>query len=185
MKEPANDCNLTYPIFNISSLNSKMTQYDPNTVPIMQHWSKWPFHTKEWKKNQSNTSSSFFILPSSSLHTKVPLTVGTAGAYVYIIHIKQNAARQIKWPQHRKQFLRGHTSDSFVHKRVVFPFVFVCFCLPLVYPPAPPPRTSPPRLVCCETPSHVKSQKPRQVTKTGPDFSAHQSKQQARSHHNG
>lgn len=40
-------------IFNISSLNSKMTRYDPNTVPIMQHWSKWPFHAEERKKKKS------------------------------------------------------------------------------------------------------------------------------------
>lgn len=50
MKEASNECNLSSPIFNISSLNSKVTRYDPNTVPIMQHWSKWPFHTEEWRK---------------------------------------------------------------------------------------------------------------------------------------
>lgn len=185
MKEPANDCNLTYPIFNISSLNSKMTQYDPNTVPIIQHWSKWPFHTEEWKKINPTPPPLFFILAHYSLHTKVPLAIGTACTCVYIIYTKQNAACQINWPQHRKQSLHGHTSNSFVHKHVVFLFVFVCFCLPPVSPLYPPYATPLPRLVCCETPSHVKSQKPRQVTKTGPDFSAHQSKHRAWSHHNG
>lgn len=38
-------CNLTGLFFNISSLNSKITWYDPNLVPITLHWSKWPFHT--------------------------------------------------------------------------------------------------------------------------------------------
>lgn len=35
--------------FNISSLNSKITWYDPNLVPITLHWSKWPFHTRAQK----------------------------------------------------------------------------------------------------------------------------------------
>lgn len=35
--------------FNISSLNSKITWYDPNLVPITLHWSKWPFHTRARK----------------------------------------------------------------------------------------------------------------------------------------
>lgn len=38
-------CNLPMLFFNISSLNSKITWYDPNLVPITLHWSKWPFHT--------------------------------------------------------------------------------------------------------------------------------------------
>lgn len=38
-------CNPPMLFFNISSLNSKITWYDPNLVPITLHWSKWPFHT--------------------------------------------------------------------------------------------------------------------------------------------
>lgn len=69
-----NDCNLTHPIFNISSLNSKMTRYDPNTDPFMQHWSKWPFHAAGVEGNQSNTSSLFaqhslFLSSASPLRT--------------------------------------------------------------------------------------------------------------------
>lgn len=63
------------------------------------------------------------------------------GLYVYIIYTRQNAACQINWPQHRKQSLRAHTSNSFVQNHVVFLFVFVCwvFFPPPVYPHAPTP----------------------------------------------
>lgn len=44
-------CNLPMLFFNISSLNSKITWYDPNLVPITLHWSKWPFHTWSTKIN--------------------------------------------------------------------------------------------------------------------------------------
>lgn len=58
---------------------------------------------------------------------------------------------------------------------------FFPFFPPTTRVPSRTRPTPPPRLVCCQTSSHVKSQKPRQVTKTGPDFSAHQ----LRCHHNG
>ena len=179
MKEAFNECNLTYPIFNISSLNSKMTRYDPNAVPIMQHWSKWPFHTEEWKKINPTPPPVFFILPHYSLHTKVAPAIGAACTYVYIICTKQNAACQINWPRHRKQSLHVHTSNSFCSQACCISLWVCLFCLPTRVPPPthpqPPPRPAPPpRPVCRQTPSRVKSQKLRQVTKTGPDFPAHQ-----------
>lgn len=180
MKEPANDCNLTYPIFNISSLNSKMTRYDPNTVPITQHWSKWPFHTEEWKKNQSSTSSLFL-----SFCLTVPCILKFQWLYLQPVHtsVQYTPSKMLLVkstdPSTESNLSMPDTSNSFVHKHVVFLFVFVCF-LPPTCAPSPLPL-----LVCCQTPSHVKSQKQRQVTKTGPDFSAHQSRRRARSHHNG
>lgn len=70
-----------------------------------------------------------------SLHTKVPPAVAAACTYIYTIYTKQNAARQINWPWHRKAIspMPG-TSNSFVHKHVVFLFVFVCFLPPTCVP---------------------------------------------------
>lgn len=50
-------------------------------------------------------------------------------------------------PSTENNLFMPNTSNSFVHKHVVFLFVFVCFfCLP---PVSPPPS---PRLVSCRTP---------------------------------
>lgn len=146
----------------------------------MQHRSKWPFHTEKWKKNQSSTSFSFFNLHYYSLHTYIPLAAFAACTYVYTIYTKQNAACQINWPQHQKAISSWPTCLILLFTSMLYfspcLFVFASHLCPL-------PR----RLASSATghPSHVKSQKQRQVMKTGPDFSAHQLRCRARSHHNG
>lgn len=146
MKEPANDCNLTDPIFNISSLNSKMTRYDPNTVPIMQHWSKWPFHTEEWKKINPAPPSLFFFLfcfTIPCIHKFHWLQLQPAHVCIQYIPSKMLLVKSTD-PSTENNLFMPNTSNSFVHKHVVFLFVFVCFfCLP---PVSPSPVASPRQL---------------------------------------
>lgn len=73
-------CNLPLLFFNISSLNSKITWYDPNLVPITLHWSKWPFHTGAQKSiplyNKCQAGRATYNLWQSKhyLQMKSPLT---------------------------------------------------------------------------------------------------------------
>lgn len=139
MKGLANDCNLTYPIFNISSLHSKMTRYDPDTVPIMRHWSKWPFHTEQWKKINP-TPPRFFLLLYCCLHIEVALVI--QAACTYVIYTKKNAACQIIWPRLQK---KSNFSKP-IHLILLFTsmldfslclFFFCFFRLPPVSPVSP------------------------------------------------
>lgn len=184
MKEPANDCNLTYPIFNISSLNSKMTRYDPNTVPIMQHWSKWPFHTEHWKKKKINPAPPPLFPPfclAISLHTKVPPAVAAACTYIYTIYTKQNAARQINWPRHGKAI-------SPCPVRLILLFTsMLCFSLCL-FVFLPPTCVSLPRRLALSAARHPAMLNPRsrdRWRKRGQTSLPISRGAPARSHHNG
>lgn len=150
MKEPANDCNLTDPIFNISSLNSKMTRYDPNTVPIMQHWSKWPFHTEEWKKINPAPPSLFFFFHSALLFLAYISSTGSSCSLRMCVYNIYQAKCCLS-----NRLTPAQKTISSCPTRLILLFtsmlyfslcLFVFFASHLCSPPPPP------RLVSCRTP---------------------------------
>lgn len=162
-----------------------MTRYGPYTVTIMQHWSKWPFHTEELRKNQSSTSFSRFF--------SFCFTIPCIHKFHCSLHVCLYNIYQAKCCL-SNQLTPAQKAISSCSTRIILLFtsmLYFSLCLFVFASYLCPLRRSlpllPARLASSAAghPSHVKSQRLRQVTKKRPDFSAHQSGRQGWNHHNG
>lgn len=174
-----------------------MTRYDPNTVPIMQNWSKWPFHTKESRGVEINAappsllSAILFFLPHFCFTIPCLFKLQWLCTCLHDICSGQKkkkgkpAAYQINLTSvHKAIFLHIPTRrNAFIRSHVVFPSSCVCLffaCLGLFFVPhlcRHPPTTNATSSLSPSTArhlGHVKTSTQRQVTRTGADFSGHQ-----------
>lgn len=142
-----------------------MTRYDPNTVPIMQNWSKWPFHTKESRGVEINAappsllSAILFFLPHFCFTIPCLFKLQWLCTCLHDICSGQKkkkgkpAAYQINLTSvHKAIFLHIPTRrNAFIRSHVVFPSSCVCLffaCLGLFFlyhtcvatPPPPTPQ---------------------------------------------
>lgn len=95
------------------------------------------FMLRNGKKNQSSTSFPFFsfCLTILCMHMFHWLQLQSAHMCLHYIPSKMLLVKSTD-PSPESNLFMPNTSNSFVHKHVVFLFVFVCFCLPPV-PPSP------------------------------------------------
>lgn len=172
-----------------------MTRYDPNTVPIMQNWSKWPFHSEESRggENQSGPSFSFFcfsFFPPFCLTIPCMLKLQRLCTCLHNICSRQKkgkpAARQFKLTSaHEAIFLHSPTRrNSFVRSHVVFLFWCVCLFGFFVRHLCPRPLTASPRRLQ-DTPAMLKPARGDRWRKRGQTFLPVSGGAGAGSHHKG